>query len=97
MNADLRIELSLAPTDQGGRKTPLLPGEFRTVLAQSNKYHSARIVVPFAMAPGGPPVECEVAFLDPGYALQHFPKGATFEFWEGGVKGHGRVIEVHAR
>lgn len=96
MNMDFRIELSLLATERGGRKSELLAGEFRTVIGHKNNYHSALIHIPHALTPGGPPAQCEVKLLDRSHALPHFPEGSTFDVWEGGIKGHGRVLVIHA-
>jgi len=90
----LVARFSLLPTDSGGRKSPIPAGQFRTVIGQSDDYFSAAIFPAAPISPGGESVTCPVTFLLPDEALPQFPVGRAFELWEGGVKGHGQVVEI---
>jgi hypothetical protein len=91
---NLRVSLTLIATEQGGRKSPLPAGEFRSVLAVSSRHFSATIYAPKPVRPGGDAVDCGVVFLTPRDACPHFPAGTRFELWEGGRKGYGVVLEA---
>lgn len=92
MQHHLRIQLTLIPASAGGRRGPILPGEFRTVLTASARHFSALLHLPEMAAPGGAAIHCDVTFLDWELAAQFFPPGAQFELWEGGRKGYGSVL-----
>lgn len=91
----LKIQLTLLATAAGGRKGPIIPGEFRTVLSASGRNFSASLFLEALAVPGGNAVNCDVTLLDPTRALSYFPAGAQFELWEGGRKGYGFVLARH--
>lgn len=93
MSHHLRVQLTLLPTEAGGRKGAILPGYFRTVLVNSRRHFSALLCILNTMSPGGATVYCEVTLLEPDYAKPFFPLGTPFELWEGGRKGYGSVLE----
>ncbi len=92
MQHDLRVQVSLIATGAGGRKTPIPPEEFRTVLTASGQNFSAALFPAETIHPGGPAVHCHVTLLDREFALPYFPPGTQFGLWEGGRKGYGSVL-----
>lgn len=92
MTRHLHLQVTLLATGAGGRKSPLRPGEFRTVLTASNRHFSAALHLAEVIAPGGAAVHCEATLLDPELARSFFPVGGQFELWEGGRKGYGYVL-----
>jgi hypothetical protein len=92
---DIQVEITLFPTEQGGRHTAILSGEYRGVLGVGAEHLSVRFFVPAGMRFGlGSTVQVGVEFLFPEYALRHFPPGTEFTVWEGRAIGRGRVLEV---
>jgi len=64
------------------------------VLGIEGQHWSARLLFPGELAPGQ---TCQaVAQLLVADALTHFPIGAKFTLWHGGVVGSGRVLSVAA-
>lgn len=94
MKVQLVAEIHLFPIEFGGRFTPLVSGEWRTVLGIGEQHWSARLYFSGAPAPGES-FEANVQFLV-DEAAQHFPVGAQFTVWENGNKGEGRVLRVAA-
>jgi hypothetical protein len=94
MPRHLRLQLTLLATEAGGRRGPIPPGEFRTVLVASRRHFSANLHLAEPAVPGGPAVHCEATLLDPELARPFFPAGAQFELWEGGRKGYGYVLNL---
>lgn len=95
MTRHLRLQLTLLATSAGGRRGPIPPGEFRTVLTASRRNFSAALHLEEPAIPGGPAVHCEATLLDAGLARSFFPAGAQFELWEGGRRGYGYVLSVY--
>jgi hypothetical protein len=96
MTYQFTAEIHLPATETGGRKGPLLSGEWRTVLGVNNGHWSARIT--FAGQPSpGQSFTAGVELLRPDVALEFFTLGAEFTVWEGGTKGTGRVVSVTAQ
>ena len=88
-------EIHLLPTDAGGRKDPLVSGEWRTVLGINDEHWSARLA--FSADPSPGETFCAgVQLLYPDRALQFFTAGAEFTVWEGGTRGTGRVVSTAA-
>ena len=86
------VEIHLLPTTSGGRQSPLMHGEWRTVLGINNEYWSARLLYSGSHSPGET-FRATVQLLVPE-ADQHFSVGAEFTVWEGGTKGTGRVLSA---
>lgn len=89
-------KIQLATTEAGGRKGPLVSGEWRTVLGAKNENWSARLTFSDEPMPG----DSFVAFVEllrSDIALGFFPVGAEFTVWEGSVKAVGRVISLAAQ
>jgi hypothetical protein len=92
---EIIVEITLYPSEVGGRKGAILQGEYRGVLGVGSENFSVRFFVPFE--DGFSPSQTQrfgVQFLVPEAALPHFPAGAEFSVWEGRVIGSGRVLEV---
>ena len=94
MQVQLVAQINLLPTEHGGRFTPLVSGEWRTVFGIGGEHWSARLQFSGNPAPGET-FEAGVQFLV-AEAVQHFPVGAHFTVWENGNKGEGRVLRVAA-
>ena len=92
---EIVVEITLLPSEAGGRKGAILKGEYRGVLGVGSENFSVRFFVP--LENGFSPSQTQqfgVQFLVPEAALPHFPVGAEFSVWEGRVIGNGRVLEV---
>jgi len=87
-------DIHLLHTQAGGRASPLVSGEWRTVLGINDEHWSARLTFPGNPSPGDA-FQASVQLLVPD-AAQYFPVGANFTVWEGGTKGTGRVVSVAA-
>ena len=85
--------VQLLSTAEGGRKGPLLSGEWRTVLGINNEHLSARLAFSGQPAPGESFV-AQVQLLRPDVALPFFQAGAEFTVWEGDTKGVGQVVAL---
>mgnify|MGYP003397847056 CR=1 len=94
MAAQLEVEIVLAPSDRGGLTHAITGGEWRTVLGIGGEHWSARLLFQHEITPGEK-CHAQVEFLFPE-ATEHFPAGAEFTVWHGGVVGGGRVITVAA-
>jgi hypothetical protein len=91
MNPTFRAEIRLLATQEGGRRGPLVSGEWRTVLGVGGDSDwSARLLFTGSPAPGDT-FEADVQMLVPE-AYEHFAKGVEFTVWESGTKGVGRVL-----
>jgi hypothetical protein len=90
-------KVTLLPTAVGGRKTPILSGDFRSVLGIGHEHFSARLEIPEGIhfEPGST-MDLGIQFLFPEAALPNFPVGTTFTVWEGRDIGHGQVTSVIA-
>jgi hypothetical protein len=96
MKDHFTAEIHLLATEVGGRKDPLLSGEWRTVLGMNGEHWSARLT--FSGQPGpGQSFTAGVTLLRPDVALEFFILGAEFTVWEGCTKGTGRVVAVAAQ
>jgi hypothetical protein len=93
MGSNFVAQIQLLPTESGGRKGPLVSGEWRTVLGINNEHWSAQLVFSGEPAPGESFVS-QVQLLRPELALQYFPVGAEFTVLEGGTKGIGKVVAL---
>jgi len=92
---EIVVEITLLPSEAGGRKGTILQGEYRGVLGVGSENFSVRFFVPFE--DGFSPNQTQrfgVQFLVPEAALPHFTVGTAFTVWEGRVIGNGRVLEV---
>ena len=89
---ELRARVTLYPTAEGGRNTPILGGEYRTILGIGEEHFSARCDVG-ADRPllAGETVELSFQFLFPEAALPLFQIGSVFSIWEGRDIGRGEV------
>ena len=94
MAAQLEVEIVLAPSDSGGLANAVTGGEWRTVLGVDGEHWSARLHFHGKLEPGKKS-RATVEFLFP-QALEHFPAGAEFTVWHGGIVGCGRVVLVAA-
>ena len=93
MSSDFVAQIQLLPTESGGRKGPLVSGEWRTVLSVNNEHWSALLAFAGKPSPGDTFIS-QVQLLRPELALQYFPVGAEFTVWEGGTKGIGKVVST---
>jgi hypothetical protein len=95
---EISVDITFLPTANGGRKGPILAGEYRGVLGVGAEHFSVRFFVPYedGIAPGESKV-FGVQFLVPKIALPLFTPGTRFPVWEGKVIGHGSVREVLAK
>ena len=92
---EIIVEITLLPTEEGGRLGAIRQGEYRGVLGVGAENFSVRFFVP--VESGLNPGETSrfgVQFLFPEMALPYFPIGALFTVWEGGIIGQGQVLEV---
>jgi hypothetical protein len=92
---EIIVEITLLPSEAGGRKGAIQHGEYRGVLGVGSENFSVRFFVP--LKDGFSPNQTQrfgVQFLVPDGALPHFPVGAEFSVWEGRVIGNGQVLEV---
>ncbi|ULU26790.1 hypothetical protein DYST_03738 [Dyella terrae] len=87
---DFVADIELLPTEAGGRKVPLMGGEWRTVLGLSGEHWSALLRFDGEQAPGAT-FEAAVWLLMFDVALPMFEEGKVFEVWEGGTRAWGRV------
>lgn len=92
MPAHFIAEIYLFPTQAGGRTTPLVSGEWRTILGINNEHWSARLTYTDNPSPGDT-FQAIVQLLIPD-AVQYFLAGADFTIWENGNKGTGRVVSI---
>jgi hypothetical protein len=92
---EIVVEIALLQSEAGGRKGPILQGEYRGVLGVGEEHFSVRFFVPLedGIAPGQAQ-RLGVQFLVPQAALPHFPVGVSFTLWEGRTIGHGQVLEI---
>jgi hypothetical protein len=91
----ISVEITLASEELGGRKTPILQGEYRGVFTVGEKSFSVRFCIPSERALSPSAVQnFDVQFLVPEAATPHFPVGAAFKVWEGKDIGIGRVLRV---
>ncbi len=92
---EITVEISLLPTEGGGRQSSISEGEYRGILGVGNENFSVRFFVPLqdGLTPGASG-KFGVQFLFPEAALPHFPVGTTFTVWEGKIIGNGKVLEV---
>ena len=92
---EIVVEVTLLPSEAGGRQGPILQGEYRGVLGVGAENFSVRFFVPI---PGGlsssQTHRLGVQFLVPQAALPHFQVGTLFTVWEGRIIGNGKVLEV---
>jgi len=89
--ADFSAEITLLPTEAGGRRGPLVQGEWKTVLGVGNVNWSALMMFEGAPEPGET-FYAEIWLLLPNKALIMFSTGVKFTVWEGGTKGLGQVL-----
>ena len=91
---EIVVEITLLPTALGGRKGPILEGEYRGVLGVGAEHFSVRFFVPYegGISPGETKA-FGVQFLVPEAAPPLFAPGTQFTVWEGGVIGQGIVRE----
>lgn len=92
---EIVVEITLLPSEAGGREGVIRQGEYRGVLGIGRENFSVRFFVP--RSDGFAPSQVQrfgVQFLVPETALSHFPVGTEFTVWEGRVIGNGRVLEV---
>jgi len=93
MPSEFFADIYLLPTESGGRRGPLISGEWRTVLGINNEHWSARLTFSDQPEPGST-FRAGVQLLLPKEALSLFPVGAEFTVWEDGTKGTGRVVAL---
>lgn len=91
---EIAVEVSLLPTERGGRQNPISEGEYRCVLSVGEENFSARFYIPQQGLIFEVPRKLYVQFLYPEMALPFFSVGTSFSVWEGKIIGNGKVIEV---
>jgi hypothetical protein len=84
-------DIKLLSTSEGGRKGPLIRGEWRTVLGINGDHWSARLTFEGEPAPGDA-FRAQVALLHPDQALRFFQVGSEFMVSDGGTKATGLVV-----
>jgi hypothetical protein len=90
---EIFARIVLAASPDGGRRTPILSGEYRAILTVGGESFSARFVVPDGcVASPGDTIEVGVQFLLPEKALPRFRVGARFTVSEGRSIGEGVVL-----
>ncbi|NOT65355.1 MAG: hypothetical protein HOP06_04870 [Methylotenera sp.] len=91
----ISVEITLTPEELGGRKTPILQGEYRGVFTVGEESFSVRFCIPseHVFSPSEAQ-NFDVQFLVPEAATPHFPVGTVFKVWEGKDIGLGRVLKV---
>ena len=95
LSPQISVEITLTAEELGGRKTPILQGEYRGVFTVGEESFSVRFCVPSEHVLSPSAVQnFDVQFLVPEAASPHFPVGAVFEVWEGKDIGIGRVLRV---
>lgn len=93
MTPEARIFLRLLATEQGGRKSPLLPGVLRGVMMfDPSRGYDFRATLDTPMAPGEGR-ELDVRFLCPEEAVLRLTAGAPFVLWDGHPIGEGEILE----
>jgi hypothetical protein len=92
---EIVVEITLLPSEAGGRESAIPKGEYRGVLGVGAENFSVRFFVSFdhGFSPNQPQ-RFGVQFLFPEAALPYFPIGTVFTVWEGRVIGNGQVLEV---
>jgi len=92
---EIIVEITLLPTEAGGRSCAISGGEYRGVLGVGLENFSVRFFVPIECSLSlGETQRFGVQFLFPEAALPYFSVGVTFTVWEGREIGCGRVLEV---
>jgi hypothetical protein len=93
MKSDARVFLQFYKTDEGGRRTPILPSIFHgNMMFDETCGYDFRTELTEAFAPGDAR-EVGVKFLCPEDAFPRLTKDARFVIWEGHPIGEGRVME----
>ncbi len=92
---EIIAEITLRTSSEGGRKGPILSGEYLGVFGAGEQNFSVRFWLPDSedFAPGQTR-QVSVQFLFPEAAIPYFPAGAIFTVREGKIIGDGIVIKV---
>ena len=94
---DILAEISLLPTQAGGRKDPTPVTWLGCPVQVDGKYFDARIdLSELGPVEPGQTVRVPLKFLCPEVALVHFVAGKVFALWEGRVIGSGKVLTAYA-
>ena len=95
LSPQISVEITLSPDELGGRKTPILQGQYRGVFTVGEVSFSVRFCIPSdSVFSSSEAQNFDVQFLVPEAASPHFPIGAVFKVWEGRDIGLGRVLKV---
>ena len=91
----MKAEVTLLPSDQGGRKGPTPYECWRVIVRVGNSSRDVRFYfrVGQRAEPGGPSRLVHMVMLTPESAAL-FPVGMDFEIWEGRVVGRGVVTSM---
>lgn len=92
--SDITATITLARSDQDGRKGAIHPGAFACIMAVDGQQHDVRISLDVPLAPGEGR-EVGMAFLDPLVALAHVRAGMAFTLRDWREIGAGTVLMVH--
>lgn len=87
---DIVATIELAPSDAGGRASPMPARWFGCVMVVNGRNHDIplRLTQPLQT---GEARRVGIDFLDPNTAIAHIRIGTTFGLWEGGIVGQGAV------
>ena len=79
---EIEVEIVLTPTNEGGRSSSVLRGEYRGVLGVAVGNFSVRFEVLEDQFAPGQTRRVGVQFLFPSDALPYFPVGTAISVWE---------------
>jgi hypothetical protein len=93
---DILAEVSLLPSNSGGRKGPTPAEWFGCPMQVDGTYFDARIdLSEIGSLSPGQTVRAPLRFLSPENALPLFSIGKSFALWEGRVIGSATVLAVY--
>ena len=92
---NLIADVTLLPTDEGGRRGPTPADWFGCVCVVDGAMHDCRIDLSATgpVAPGDQ-VRLPFRFLVPSAVLPRLAVGAAFDLWEMGTIGHAVVVRL---
>lgn len=92
---DIRAEIHLYRTDEGGRKDPTTSDHFGCPAEIAGEFFDCRLLLDEtgSLAPGSTTV-IPIKFLRPDFALPLLKVGSQFKLWEGRYIGTARVLEM---
>ena len=90
---DIVATIELAPSEAGGRASPMPARWFGCVMAVNGRNHDIRLRLTQPLN-AGESRRVGIDFLDPDIALSHVRVGTIFGLWEGGIVGQGLVEAI---